>query len=136
MPRSAAVSLAATLVLAAGLAPGAVLAQGKIAGTHVVKVRVVGDTYVVIDQHPVVVLESDKTGKIVWELPLTQPWRFGNDGIAIDGSQFLGCRAEAKGLRFSCVDKPSPRKKELYPYRLTVENAGKSIFTDSAVQND
>ena len=133
MIRHALLPLAAALALAGADAHGQ--SKGP-PGTLLVKVRVVADAYVVIDQHPVVVLESDKAGRIVWELPAMQPWRFGNDGIAIDGSQFLGCRAEAKGLRFSCVDKPPPRKKELYPYRLTVENAGKSIHTDSAVQND
>jgi hypothetical protein len=128
---------AAAIAAALTLAGGDALAQGKgPSGTYIVKVRVVADAYVVVDQHPVVILEVDKVGRIVWELPANSAWRFENDGIAIDGGQFLGCRVEAKGLRFTCTDKPPPRKKELYPYRLTVHKDGKSIFMDSAVQND
>jgi hypothetical protein len=140
MKRTAIPAAVVALALALGVPAGAALAQGKAApgGTHTVKVRVVGDVYLVLDQHPVVIMEADRIGKIVWELPgKPSPWRFGNDGIAIDGGQFLGCRAEAGGLRFACVDKPPPRKKELYPYRLTVTNeAGKTLYVDSAVQND
>ncbi len=138
MKRSVILPVVAALGVAMLGAPVAALAQAKgPPGTHTVKVRVVGDAYLVLDQHPVVVMEADKTGKIVWELPgKPSPWRFGNDGIAIDGGQFLGCRVEAGGLRFACVDKPPPRKKELYPYRLTVTNEGKSLYVDSAVQND
>lgn len=138
MKRSAFLPFVAVLGLAILVAPAAALAQGKApSGIHTVKVRIVGDAYLVLDQHPVVIMEADKVGKIVWELPgKPSAWRFGNDGIAIDGGQFLGCRVEAQGLRFACVDKPPPRKKELYPYRLTVTNDGKSLFVDSAVQND
>lgn len=136
--RRPAIPLLAAALGAAGLAmTGPALAQAK--GT--VKVRIVADTYVVVDQHPVVILEADKVGRITWELPgRPSPWRFRDDGIAIDGGQFLGCRVEAQGLKFSCVDKPSPRAKQLYPYRLTIYNGAgndaKSIYVDSAVQND
>ena len=137
MERPATQPLAAVaLGLAMLAAPEAALAQAK-AAAGVVKVRIIADTYVVVDQHPVVVLESDKVARITWELPgKPSPWRFQDDGIAIDQGQFLGCRVEAQGLKFSCVDKPPPRNKQSYPYRITVHNGAKSIFADSAVQND
>ena len=143
MGRSAILPLAA--VAAAGLAmlaaPGAALAQAKGAPTPgTVKVRIVNDRYVVVDQHPLVVLKDDKLGKITWELPGgPSPWRFDNDAVAIDGGQFLGCRPDASRLKFTCTNK-SPRTAKLYPYRLTVFTGKpgdeKTIFTDSAVQNE
>jgi hypothetical protein len=120
---------------------GAALAQGKAAGPvqGIVKLRIVADRYVVLDQHPLVVLKDEK-GNITWELPGgSSPWRFDNDAVAIDGSQFLGCRPDAQRLKFTCTNK-SPRTAKLYQYRITVYSGKgadeKTIFTDSAVQNE
>lgn len=130
----------AALAVAAVLAPGAVHAQAKGGtATAVTKVRIVADRFVVVDQHPIVVLKTDTAGKIVWELPpKPSPWRFHDDSVAIDGGQFLGCHAEAQGLRYVCTDR-SPRTAAIYPYRLTVFDGmagdAKSIHSDSAVQN-
>ena len=142
MNRIAFAQVAAAVALALAAHGNPALAQGKApGGVHTVKVRVVGEAYLVLDQHPVVILEADKVGRIVWDLPgKPSNWRFRDDGIAIDGGQFLGCRVEQQGLRFSCTDKPPPRNKQLYPYRLTVYNGAdanaKSLYVDSAVQND
>ena len=132
----------AAISLALATAHGAALAQGKAAASTpgVVKVRIVADRYVVLDQHPLVVLKDDKQGKITWELPGgSSPWRFDNDAVAIDGSQFLGCRPDAQRLKFTCTNK-SPRTAKLYQYRITVYSGKgadeKTIFTDSAVQNE
>jgi len=143
MKRSAILPLAAgTLALGFVAAHGAALAQGKAAAPAqgIVKVRIVADRYVVLDQHPLVVLKDDKQGKITWELPGgSSPWRFDNDAIAIDGSQFLGCRPDAQRLKFTCTNK-LPRTAKLYQYRITVYSGKgadeKTIFTDSAVQNE
>ena len=138
MNRTAILTLAAAV--GAAFAAGDVLAQAKApAGTTTIKVRIVADRYVVLDQHPLVM--SKENGRITWELPpAPSKWRFQNDGVAIDGSQFLGCRSEAGGLKFTCVDKAPPRQRQSYPYRITVYdgpgNDAKSIFIDSAVQND
>ena len=143
MKRSAILPLAAgALALGFAVAHDAALAQGKAAAPApgVVKVRIVADRYVVLDQHPLVMLKDDKQGKITWELPGgASPWRFDNDAVAIDGSQFLGCRPDAQRLKFTCVNK-SPRTAKLYPYRISVFSGKggdeKTIFTDSAVQNE
>ena len=126
--------------LAVALVPGAAKAQAKgSTATPVVKVRVVADRHVVVDQHPIVVLKTDSRGKVIWELPAQGPWRFQSDSVAIDGGQFLGCNVEAKGMRYVCTDK-SPRQSALFPYRITVYNGtggnAKGISTDSAVQNE
>jgi hypothetical protein len=134
-----------TLAAAAGFAALAgaqpALPQSKPAATtHTVKVRVLAGMHRVVDQHPLVVMQDDKEGGIVRELPpRPSPWRVRDEGIAIDGAQFLGCRPLAQGLKYTCTDR-SPRTQALYPYRITVYpgtgNDAKSIYVDSAVQND
>ena len=133
---------AAAFGLALAAAHGTALAQAKPAASApgVVKVRIVADRYVVLDQHPFVAMKDDKQGKITWELPGgSSPWRFDNDAVAIDGSQFLGCRPDAQRLKFTCTNK-SPRTAKLYPYRISVYSGKgadeKTIFSDSAVQNE
>ena len=133
---------AAAVGLALAAAHGTALAQAKPAASApgVVKVRIVADRYVVLDQHPFVAMKDDKQGKITWELPGgSSPWRFDNDAVAIDGSQFLGCRPDAQRLKFTCTNK-SPRTAKLYPYRISVYSGKgadeKTIFSDSAVQNE
>jgi hypothetical protein len=104
----------------------AALAQAKAAAPApgIVKLRIVSDRYVVLDQHPLVMSKDDKQGKITWELPGgSSPWRFDNDAVAIDGSQFIGCRPDAQRLKFTCVNK-SPRTAKLYPYRISVYRQG------------
>jgi len=80
MKRTAFLPLIAALGLGVLVAPVAAFAQGKApSGVYTVKVRIVGEAYLVIDQHPVVIMEADKVGKIVWELPgKPSPWRFGS----------------------------------------------------------
>lgn len=140
MKRDAFLAVAAATALAAVLLPASAWAQAKGAGTPVTKVRIVGDRFVVVDQHPIVVLKGNTQGRIVWELPpKPSAWRFRDDSIAIDGGQFLGCHVEAQGLRYACTDK-APRTAQVYPYRVTIyDGAGadaKAIHTDSAVQNE
>jgi len=133
---------AAAVGLALAAAHATALAQAKPAASApgVVKVRIVADRYVVLDQHPFIAMKDDKQGKITWELPGgSSPWRFDNDAVAIDGSQFLGCRPDAQRLKFTCTNK-SPRTAKLYPYRISVYSGKgadeKTIFSDSAVQNE
>lgn len=140
MNRQAWLAVASATVLAASFAPLVASAQSKAgAATPVTKVRVVADKYVTLDQHPIVVPKADTQGRVVWELPAQGPWRFSSDSVAIDGGQFLGCNVQAQGTRYACTDH-SPRKPELYPYRLTIYNGtaanAKAIFVDSSVQNE
>ena len=126
---------------AVGVAPAAIAAAQPKA-TPVVqnhKVRIIADKYVVVDQEPVVVMSDDHQGKITWELPpKPSPYRFHEDGIAIDADQFLGCRPIADGLKYECTDR-IPRSHKLYPYRITVYGPDKNadpLIVDAAVQND
>jgi hypothetical protein len=108
-------------------------------GVEVHKVRIIADKYVVVDQQPIVVLRDNRHGKIVWELPPSpSPYRFRDDGIAIDYDQFLGCHPFARGFRYECTDR-TPRTKALYPYRITVYGPDKNaepLTADATVQND
>lgn len=140
MDRQAWFAVASATFLAASLAPTLAGAQAKGgAATPAVKVRVIADKYIALDQHPITVLKSDAQGRIVWELPAQGPWRFSSDSVAIDGGQFLGCNVQAQGLKYACTDR-SPRNAALYPYRLTIYNGtaanARAIFVDSSVQNE
>ena len=132
----AAVAAAAFAACAAG-ALAAVQSKPNPANQHH-KVRIIADKYVVVDQEPIVVMGDDH-GKIVWELPpKPSPYRFKEDGIAIDADQFLGCRPVADGLQYECTDR-TPRNRKLYPYRITVHGPDKNaepLIADAAVQND
>jgi hypothetical protein len=92
-----------------------------------------------VNQQPIVVLRDERSAEIVWELPpRPSPYRFHEDGIAIDYDQFLGCRPVAHGLKYACVDR-HPRTNRLYPYRITVYGSGKdpeALTSDAAVLND
>ena len=138
-------ALSITAVVATGFiacaAAGVSQAQPKGGGgghfdPHNPKVYVVGK-YLVVDQEPIVILRDDKRTDITWELPpAPSPYRFHEDGIAIDADQFLGCRVVAGGLKYACTDKAG-RSVKKYPYRITVYGAdNKPLTTDASVQNE
>lgn len=122
------------------LAPKTGTAQADPAhSTYHAAIRIVADKYPVVGQEPIVVLHDERSAQIIWELPpRPSPYRFHDDGIAIDYDQFLGCRPVAEGLKYSCVDR-HPRTHKLYPYRITVYGPGKDskpLTSDATVLND
>ena len=134
------VTVVAASFAVAGFAPDAARAQQKNAPSvqrH--KVRVIADKYVTVDQQPIVVLGDDHHGKIVWELPpAPSPYRFHQDGIAIDDNQFLGCHMLQGGFKYECTDR-MPREHKRYPYRITVHGPDKDappLTADAEVLND
>lgn len=129
-------AMTAGFVACAGVGTTYAEDKGRHFDPHSPKVVVVGK-YVVVDQEPIVILKDDKRTDITWELPpAPSPYRFHDDGIAIDADQFLGCRVVAGGLKYACTDKPG-RSVKKYPYRITVYNAdNKPMSSDASVQNE
>jgi hypothetical protein len=138
MKRTTLISALFATAFVAGAGVGTAVAQdkGKHFDPHNPKVVVVGK-YVVVDQEPIVIEKGDKRTDITWELPpAPSPYRFKDDGIAIDADQFLGCRVVAGGFKYACTDKAG-RTTRKYPYRITIYGAdGKSMISDASVQNE